>query len=64
MQTLKEFLADYWLWILIPALLIGALLIALLVFGKDDDWSPTDYDTVGALETGLAAGLQERIKPQ
>jgi hypothetical protein len=49
MQALKNFLADYWLWILIPALLLGAGLAALLFFGKDNDWSPNDYDTVGRL---------------
>ncbi len=50
MQALKAFLADYWLWILLPALLIGAALAALMMLAKDDDWTPNDYDTVGRVQ--------------
>jgi len=32
---MKEFLRDYWLWILIPFLLIGLLVVAVLVFGGE-----------------------------
>ena len=56
MQALKDFLADYWLWLLIPALLLAGGLVLLLVLAKDDDWSPTDYDTVG-LGAALVRGL-------
>ncbi len=50
MQAIKEFLADYWLWILIPALVLLGVLAAILTLSKDDQWSPTDYDTLGALQ--------------
>lgn len=53
MQALKDFLADYWLWILIPALILGCGLAAILLLSRDDQWSPTDYDTVGSIITSL-----------
>lgn len=43
MKALKDFLAEFWLWILIPALLVGAGLAWLLMSGGSDSSNPFSY---------------------
>ena len=40
MNPLKNFLAEYWLFLLIPALLIGAALLWLLTSGGSSSGDP------------------------
>ena len=40
---MKEFLRDYWPWIVLPFLLVVGLLVAVLVFGGGQGSSGFDY---------------------
>ena len=44
MDALKRFLREYWLWILIPAALIGAGLAWLLHSGGSNAGNPYNYN--------------------
>ena len=44
MDALKQFFAEFWLWILIPALLVGAGIVALLLMSGSDSSSPFVYN--------------------
>jgi hypothetical protein len=40
----KRFLREYWLWIVVPMVLVlGAMAFLLLMTGRDDSLSPFDY---------------------
>ena len=43
MNAVKQFLAEYWLWILVPALLVGLGLVLLLAMGSEEGSSPYIY---------------------
>ena len=40
---MKEFLSEFWLWILVPVLVVAAAVAYLLLFGGDPE-SPFTYD--------------------
>lgn len=41
---MKGFLREYWLWIVVPMVLVlGAMTYLLLTAGRDDSASPFDY---------------------
>ena len=44
MNAIKDFLAEFWLWILIPAVLIGAGVVFLLYLSGGDSSSPFVYN--------------------
>ncbi len=41
---MKQFLAEFWLWILIPAVLVTLALAALLMLGGGEGDSPFVYN--------------------
>jgi hypothetical protein len=41
---MKEFLSEFWLWILIPVLVVAAAVVFLVVWGGGDSASPFTYD--------------------
>ena len=43
---MKNFLREYWLWILIPILLVVGLLLAALFLGLVDGASPFSYNVI------------------
>lgn len=42
---MKNFLKEYWPWIVVPmALIFGALAVLLIMAGSDDSVSPFEYN--------------------
>jgi hypothetical protein len=41
---MRDFFAEYWLWILVPSLVVAAGIVLLVIAGGSDDLTPFKYN--------------------